>query len=78
MLANPFTTTVHVTLANGTVTSTVITSEQINVATHDQGLNAIINGITTQGYKLVQAPEGWGFYGLQNSRGVRRLFFAQP
>lgn len=77
--APPYTSMVHVTLANNTVTSTVIPSEQLNVATHDQGLNAIINGITSLGYKIIQAPEGWGYFGLSSGgRGVRRLFFAQP
>jgi hypothetical protein len=78
MIASPYTTTVHVTLANGTITSSNIPSEQTSVANHDTALSSIINGITALGYKLIQAPEGWGYYGLQNSRGVRRLFFAQP
>lgn len=75
----PFITKVYVTMPNGAATVTTITSEQIDVAQHDQQLNTIINGITSQGYKHTEAPYGWALSVSNNTqRWLRRLFFGYP
>ena len=73
-MSAPYTAKVHVTMSNGTSTTTSITAENTNVAQHDIELNNIINGIVNQGYKIIEAPEGWGYYG-GTPGGLRRIFF---
>jgi hypothetical protein len=77
----PFTSKVHVTMPNGTSTTTTITPEANNVAQHDIDLNNIINGIIGQGYKIIPHPEGWtgGFMNTSNAMIFhRRMFFGAP
>jgi hypothetical protein len=79
LVGAPYTTTVHVTLANGSVTSTVIPDEQTSVANHDAALNTIINSITASGYKLLQGPSmAYAYATTAPIRNIQRLFFAQP
>jgi len=77
-LSAPFTAKIHVTMPNGTTSTTNITHEFTNVAQHDINLNNIINSIVNQGYKIIQAPEGWGFFGTPTSGALRRIFFGVP
>ena len=78
--AAPLSNTVYVTMPNGTSTTTSITPESSNMAQHDIELNNIINGIISQGYKIIEAPAGWGggfpvgTYYVQ----TRRIFFGNP
>jgi len=78
LVGAPYTTTVHVTLANGSVTSTVIPDAETSVANHDVALNNIINNITASGYKLLQGPNHYGLSASTPFRNIERLFFAQP
>lgn len=77
-IAAPWTATVHITLANGTSTSTPITAENTSVAQHETDLNNLINTITSQGYQIITAPSGWGCYGCIANSGLRRIFFGIP
>ena len=77
-IAAPWTATVHITLSDGTSTSTPITAENISVAQHEIDLNNLINTITSQGYQIITAPQGWGCYGCINNSGLRRIFFGNP
>ncbi len=79
-LSAPYISKVHISLPNGTSTTTTITSDQIDVAQHDQQLNVLINGITNQGYKHIEAPYGTSrtVSGTTTARWVMRLFFGYP
>ncbi|MDB2363634.1 hypothetical protein N9V83_01265 [Flavobacteriales bacterium] len=79
-LQAPSTNTVYVTMPNGTSTTTSITPESSDLAQHDIELNNIINSIISQGYKIIEAPAGWGggfpvgtYYAY-----TRRIFFGNP
>ena len=74
----PYTTTVHVTLANGTITSTPITSDYTDTPQHDVDLNNIINGIVNQGYKITHVQHGFNNFGTATNKAVRRIFFGVP
>ena len=78
-LAAPWTATVHITLPNGTTTSTPITPENISVAQHETDLNNLINNVTSQGYEIITTPEGgWSCLGCILNTGIRRIFFGVP
>ncbi len=77
-ISAPFTSVVIVSYADGTSTSTNITPEATNIVQHDIDLTKIINTITSKGYKLITAPEGWGFAGYSSTAMLRRMFFGIP
>lgn len=77
-LGAPWTATVHITLADGTSTSTPITAENTSVAQHEIDLNNLINTITSQGYQIITAPQGWECLGCISTSGLRRIFFGNP
>lgn len=77
-LSPPFSSTVHISMPNGTSNSTVITPENVSIAQHDIELNNLINNITNQGYQIITAPQGWGCYGCITNYGIRRIFFGVP
>ena len=82
-LAPPYTATVHITLSDGTSTSTPITTENTSVAQHEIDLNNLINTITSQGYQIIDGAGAFSStygtcVGCDPPAGLRRIFFGNP
>ena len=71
---------VYVTSPSGVTTSYSITPMYLNVAAHDAEFSSILNGITTQGYQIVNLfTDVYNNPNLYNQiAGFRSYFLAQP
>ena len=65
---------VYVTSPTGVTTITAITHFYTDPAAHDSEFNVIINGVTSQGYKIID----FGLNHGANSAFTRTFFLSQP
>lgn len=80
VIGTPTYDSVYVTSPSGVTTAYSITPMYVNVAAHDAEFSSILNGITSQGYQIVNYfYDNYNNTNLYNQiAGFRSYFLAQP